>query len=831
MANEKKKQPKKLSVKKLEERIAPSMVGGGIIDPGTIENMTVDPTHATDGCAANYQSTTMDQISPSQPHEIADAPYQNPQPAGVNPDASHDPSGQYSDSHDNLDQQANTQDLNQPSGADQSYVEEAPTWKEPDWVTANADGSVNIVPPEGVGIQNGVATFPVDVANAALPLPTGVEIQGDGSVAVALPEGSQYNAEANTVTLEADSPLLKAVPENITTFENPDGTYCVALPPDGVSFNADTQTLTMSCDCVNELTPSNIEILDTGAVNITLPEGSEHNADGSIYMPPEATQFMDHPAPAYIENIDWATAQPDGEIVCDMPQGAVIEGGVATFSHDVVGDTLPIPEDITINSDGSMEVKLPEGTIYNADANTLKFEAGDIKADEIPNGVAFQLNDDGSILAKLPDGMEYNADTGAVHMDNYWANQIAPDTAAINMDGSISVDLPDQTQFDPDGAHFVIPAEHADFIDTPAPDYVHDVDWSTANGDGSYTVTPPNEFRVDLNQGQIDIPHDQIDQYVPLPNDMTILPDGSMDIKVPEGTVFNADLGRLTFPEGSVHLNEIPEGITAELNASGQVAVTLPDGMQYSPEAGAVHMDNYWANQVAPNAVEVTPDGSLRVDLPADCEFHDNGSFTVPEHSADFIAHPMPPYIAEGPDWVSPNPDGSVTLEAPRDVHVSPENGTMNFSCDACNDHFKDYMPEDFRLNADGSAQIGVPEGSTFDAANNTLSFPPGAVHMNEIPEGIEAQLNADGSINVRLPEGMDYNANTGMVHMSNAWVNEFAPEPVQIQVDGQIKVELPQGTQYFDGGACTIPANSAGFLEPAPPVFGSMNEDMRKAA
>ena len=66
--------------------------------------------------------------------------------------------------------------------------------------------------------------------------------------------------------------------------------------------------------------------------------------------------------------------------------------------------------------------------------------------------------------------------------------------------------------------------------------------------------------------------------------------------------------------------------------------------MSYDAEANGVHLDNYWTNELTPEAVECTPEGELIVDLPQGCEYPEDGSFSIPEYQADFLENPDAPF-------------------------------------------------------------------------------------------------------------------------------------------------------------------------------------------
>jgi hypothetical protein len=527
---------------------------------------------------------------------------------------------------------------------------------------------------------------------------------------------------------------------------------------------------------------------------------------------------ISEPPPEYVSDLDWAEYNEDGSVTCETPEGCHVEDGIATFSCDSLDENLNIPEEFTINPDGSMDVQVPEGTLYDAELNALTFPEGEVHSDELPQEMVPHENPDGSLTATLPDGMEYNEDTGAVHMDNYWANEVCPDSCMVEENGDFSVALPEDTQIASDGSEFTIPAEQINFVDTPTPDYVHDADFSSANGDGSYTLEPPSDFT--LTEGTLEVPFEAIGEHIPMPDEVTLNADGTMDYALPEGSQFDSDTGTLTFPEGTVHLSEVPEGLEASYNEDGTVSVVLPDGIEFNADANSCHCDNYWTNEVTPDAIEFSESGTLSIDLPSTAEYQDDGSIQIPAESADFLENPEPTILADGPDWAQGNPDGSVSFDVPESYTVDVDAGTVTAPIETFNSDYADAYPEDFTINPDGSSTHQLSDGTQWDAEAGSLTFPAGEMHMDEIPEGIEASLAEDGSISVILPDGMEYDAEANAVNMDNYWTNEVTPECVEYGTDGSVICDLPHDTQYHEGGDFTVPVDSVDFVENPDPGY-----------
>ena len=68
---------------------------------------------------------------------------------------------------------------------------------------------------------------------------------------------------------------------------------------------------------------------------------------------------------------------------------------------------------------------------------------------------------------------------------------------------------------------------------------------------GTTAFEPPESVEVHAEEGLVEIPNEAIAEALPMEDGMTIYPDGSMDVQVPEGTEWNADAGSLTFPRSA----------------------------------------------------------------------------------------------------------------------------------------------------------------------------------------------------------------------------------------------------------------------------------------
>ncbi len=804
----KKKSMKKIQSKKLEDRIAPGMVGGGLVDPGMVDAVDADTTDQAGQEEIQQTSTeSFDQAPEGQEGQYLDEA-QAHQGEMFEQDA---PESEYEQQDETLSEEVDEFHNDAPEG-DMGQHE---GWSEPDWVEAQADGSFSATPPEGVTVDPdaGTANFPIEVANEELPLPEGVEITPEGGMEMPLPEGTQYLEASNQLMFPEGEINLEEVPNELEAYPNADGSIMVNLPDQGIEVDMENMSVEVDNYWANEITPENVEISLDGSVEVQLPQdGVEYN-DGQIQISAEAAGQMDNPAPEIINDLEFTETAPDGAVTFEPPEGIEVDGGIATMDAEVFNETFSEQTDLQINADGTSEIPLPEGAQYDADINGVVLPEGEINLDEVPEGVDAHINPDGTTTVMLQEGMDFNPDTGSVHMDNYWTNEITPDSVQITAEGNVNIALPEGTEYFDDGS-FTVPADHVDFIEAEQPDFVHDVEFSEVGPEGEYTFTPPEGIEVNAEAGEATIPNEMIDEHIPVPEEIHFNADGTMNVDLPEGTQYDTEANAIIFPEGEMNVAEVPENFNPEVNADGTITITLQDGMNYDGDAGQVHFDNYWTNELTPDPIEVTAEGNLVVDLPQDTQFHDDGSFTVPEYQADFLENPAPEYVTEGPDFVNVNPDGSVAIVPQEGLEFNAEAGQMEMNSEFVNEHFEEYIPDDITLHEDGTITAQVPAGTAFDAASNSLTFPAGEMHMDEIPAEMDATLNDDGTISINLQEGMDFNAEEGSVHFDHYWTNAMTPDAITMEYDGSVIVDLPHDTHYFDDGGANIPECSADFIE-----------------
>ncbi|HLD99482.1 MAG TPA: hypothetical protein VJB59_04445 [Bdellovibrionota bacterium] len=823
----KKKKVGKLSGMKLEERIAPGMIASGVVDPG-LQDSVDDAQDAqekvsSDARSSRSASSALDTgadpqerggsfVDDSQSDGAAQAE-SDPGPAGIDTD------------HSDLDLGASGADLmsNMPEPAE-------PIWQKPDWVNVTADGSVHVDPPQGVTVEDGVANFPADVAASALP--EGVTLSTtNGAAFIVFPPNTSIDPDAGTVTIPGDAPIAQAIPESLPSHVNPDSSITVTLPSEGIELDVENNTASIDNEVVNQLLPENMAVDTDGSLAVELPEGTEVNDDGSIDLTADQAEELSAPIPEAIADSPYVEVAEDGAVTITPPEGVEIspEDGTAEIPLDVAADVLPLPDQVELNSDGTLTVSMPENTQFDPDSNTITFQqdpASGMTLESIPPEYNAHLNLDGSVSVTLPDGVTYDSDTQSVILDDYRANQVMPNNLVIT-NGAAFLIFPPFTFGD--AGSITIDAEHVGELTDPPPAYVlQGPDYIEATPEGEVVITPTPAMQVDAEAGTVTLPAAVVQEDFSelLPDGVSFTEQGTIQATVPEGTSYDAGDHSITFPAGTIHTDQIPPGVESEINEDGTLTATLPEGITYDSGSNTIELDNYWANEVTPPNVQITPEGEVTVVLPRDAEISDDGSISIPADQADFLEMPDPGYVTYGPEYVEANPDGSVSISPPPAVEINAEEGTATLPVSVVNADFSELLPVEATFTEQGTLEVTLPEDSSFDPETQVLTVPADSYSVQQIPEGIDATVKDDGSVAIQVPDGVTVDLQAGTVILDNYWTNELMPENVSVSPEGEVTVDLPTDTQYFGNAGITISPESADFLNNPDPDYATHGPD-----
>ncbi|MEK6707141.1 MAG: hypothetical protein AABZ06_15300, partial [Bdellovibrionota bacterium] len=496
-----KKTPGKLTLRRLEDRIAPRMVGTEMVYP-SMADAAADPSYYYSDPSCNYTNST-----------------------------------EWGKNKNGLAaEQADAQDAGRRSSK----------WHGMDWAIHQHDGSLVLKPPQSVKINNGVISVPRDEVNRCLSAFPGVSVLDGGRVCIEFHQ--DVRVESNTVIIPTESRLREIIPRKLPTYENQDGSLAVVLPVEGIKFSDDSRKLIIDRVTVNEIFPWNIRVLIDGSVEVNLPEGVKYTGDGSVYLSPRSVYWLGNPLPKIFSKITWARYNTDGSVSCRVPSGTMIENRVLIVPFNNLS-VLPIPAGVNINNDGSVDLTLPGGAVYDPQENSVTLPSGFLKSRRLRVCLKPNYKSDGSVTINLQDGTYYNSDTNCLRLDNVLANKSAPDVVAIEPDGTVIIQLPRGTEFKR-GGEFKIPRDQLNFLSLRAPDYIHDVPFSVCHGDGSYTINPPRGWI--LSGSVIKIENKVITRTLPMPEGVTIMSDGTMQIRL-SGSMRCED-GVILIPSGTIDL-------------------------------------------------------------------------------------------------------------------------------------------------------------------------------------------------------------------------------------------------------------------------------------
>lgn len=804
---------------KLEERIAPGMLGTGVVDTGladTAQDISSAEDNSSISQEARHTSTSSSDINSSPT----------------------DSSGNYTDT----DTSTTASDLDHASSAShatttmdytgldshEAAATATPAWQQPEWVNVASDGSIHVELPEGVSVEDGVATFEADAAASALP--EGVQLSvTSGAAFIVLPPHGVIDVEASTVTIPGDHPLAQAIPGSLPIHENPDESVTVTLPSEGVSFDTENNTLTIDNEVVNQLAPESMTIHEDGSVSVELPPNTTVNEDGTLDLDPEQAAQISDPIPTVFHEADWAEVQADGSVVITPPEEVTLseEDRTAAIPIDVANEILPLPDHVSLNDNGTMTITLPENTQYDPTSNTITFAqdlSSGLTLENIPQGFDAHLNPDNTISVTLPDGANYSTANGNVTLDNYLTNQALPNHLSVTS-GAAFILFPPHFNFS-HGTLTLSPSDAHAMISPPPEVVLSGPEYIESTPQGDVLVNANDSLEVNAEEKIITLNSDTIQQDFPglLPKNVTLTSEGTLEVALPEGTQYDSDANTLTVPAGTLNMAQVPEGVSCTRNDDGTLSIDLPGGVTFDEHQNTVTLDNYWTNEALPAPVEVSPVGEVTVTLPAETLIQDDGTVIVPSDHADFLENPDPEYVVHGPDYVEAQPDGAISITPPEGVEIQADLGIATLSAETLNADFGDLLPLQASLTSEGTLEIPLPESASFDESTRILSVSTENVNLLQIPDSIAATENTDGTLSITIPDGVTIDS--GSVILDNYWTNEVLPENISVNTEGQVSVDLPVNTQYFDDSGITIPANSADFISNPDPTYVTQGPD-----
>ena len=258
-----KKKLKNLSSSKLEERIAPAMVGGVLDGAVDAASATEAPVEATaDVPPGDAYAPAVD--------VAADAP---PVPGG-------------------------------DDGLGFGVPDAAPYQELPQGAEVVPGGGMDFTPTEGSATYDFTSqamTFDTDAANAIMP--DYLQMSPDGGLNMALPPDAQFDTQAGTLGVP-NFATDQFLPGNIDI--TPTGDVNVALQP-GMSVDPDAGLLKIEAGAAGDYLPPGVTPAPDGGVDFTPPPGAQFNpetnqmtvpADETGSMVPRASRIAPWRAPA-----------------------------------------------------------------------------------------------------------------------------------------------------------------------------------------------------------------------------------------------------------------------------------------------------------------------------------------------------------------------------------------------------------------------------------------------------------------------------------------------------------------------------------------------------
>ncbi|MBC6794631.1 Rib/alpha-like domain-containing protein [Corynebacterium sp. LK28] len=609
----------------------------------------------------------------------------------------------------------------------------------PEWATVAEDGTVTVKP--GLDVEPGDYTVPVVV--------TYPDSSADNTVVNVTvkekPLAEQHDPQYAEVTVkQLDTETVEApkdVAEGATFAAGENAPEWATVAEDG----------TVTVKPSREVKPGDYTV----PVVVRYPDQSKDDTVVNVHVKVTHTNELHDPqfGETTVEQESTATvAAPEG-----LPEGAKVTAGEGA------------PEWVTVNEDGSIEAK-----------PTLETEVKDYT---VPVVVTY---DDGSTdeatakvtVTKKPDNQIYSPEYGSITVQ---ANRSAKTPAIEGL---------------PEGTKFAL-AEGAP-------------DWATIDGKGVVQLNPGGDV-------------DTKDYAVPV------------TVTYPDGTTDKAEL-KVTVTERAI--NELHDPTYKPIAVKQEETATVA-----APEGSAADAE-YSLGAGAPNWVTLNKDGSLEArpglevkpgeyqipvtviygDDSADRttavvtvtvkpanEIHDPTYSDVTVKQGDEVTAPAPTDVAEGatyekgeeaPEWVTVNPDGTVTAKPGTDVEAKEYTVPVKVS-------YKDGSGDDTTVNVTVTVK---PANEIHDPSFEDVSVKPGETVTSKVPgdtgEGAKftagegapewATVNPDGT--VTLKPGKDVKPGDYTVPVVVTYP-DGSTSTVELKVNVE-KQEKPSGSSGSSNGS-----------------------------
>ncbi|WP_195854823.1 YPDG domain-containing protein [Aerococcus mictus] len=650
-------------------------------------------------------------------------------------------------------------------------------------------------------------------------LPEGVTVKEDGTLTVKVPNGAKDGSDIEVpVTVNPDGSLDVKIPENAK-----DGVE-VKVPvkvtyPDGTSDTVDAKVAVV--DQSQKVQPKYDDKTGTPGQEVPVEKPNFTDKDNKPTKVPEGTKYeLGKDAPQGV------TVNPDGSLSVKVPEGAK-DGDVITVPVKVTypdGTTDTVNAKVTVKDQSQkVEPKYEDKTGtpgQEVPVEKPNFTDKDNKPTKVPEGTKYELgkdapqgvtvNPDGSLNVKVPEGAK-DGDVITVPVKVTY-----PDGTTDTVEAKVTV--VDQSQ--------KVEPKYGEKTGTPGQEVPVEKPVFT-DKDGNPTKTPEGakyELGKDAPQG------------------VTVNPDGSLSVKVPEGAKDGDVIAvpvKVTYPDGTT---DTVEAKVTVVDQSQKVQPKYDDKTGTPGKEAKVDKPNftdkdgnptktpegtkYELGKDAPQGVTVNPDGSLSVKVPEGAKDGDviavPVKVTYPDGTTDTVEAKVT--VVDQSQKVQPKyddktgtPGKEAKVEKPNftdkggNPTKTPEGAKYELGKDA---------PQGVTVNPDGSLTVKVPEGAK---DGDVITVPVKVTYPDGTTDTVEAKVTVvDQSqkvepkygdktgtpgqeVPVEKPNFTDKDGKTTPAPEGTKYeLGKDAPEGVTVHPDGSLTVKVPEGAK--DGDVITVP-------------------------
>ncbi|MDK6909173.1 YPDG domain-containing protein, partial [Aerococcus urinae] len=488
----------------------------------------------------------------------------------------------------------------------------------------------------------------------------------------------------------------------------------------------------------------------TVPVKVTYPDGTSDTVNAKVTVSDQSQKVE----PKYKDK----TGIPGEEVQVEQPNFTDKDGNPTTAPNGTKYELgKDAPQGVTVKPDGSLTVKVPEGA-KDGDVITVpvKVTYPDGTSDTV-NAKVTVSDQSQTVEPKYKDKTGIPGEEVPVEQPSFTDKDGNPTTAPNGTKYELGKDAPQGVTVKPDGRLTVkVPegAKDGDVITVPVKVTYPDGTTDTVNA--KVTVSDQSQKVEPKYKDKTGIPGEEVPVEQPSFSDK----DGN-PTTAPEGTKYelgkDAPQGVTVGPDGSLTV-KVPEGAKDGDVITVPVKVTYPDGTSDTVNAKVTVSDQ--SQTVEPKYKDKvgTPGSSVKVDQP---EFtgKDGKTTPAPEGTKYELGK-------DAPQGVTVNPDGSLTVKVPDgakdgDVITVPVKVTYpDGTTDTVNakvtvsDQSQKVEPKYKDKTGIPGEEVPVEQPSFSDKDGNPTTAPEGTKYElgKDAPQGVT--VGPDGSLTVKVPEG-----------------------------------------------------------------------------